>query len=246
MKKDLESRSYGWSKFHSELVAFSIIDSPFIIKVHDVFDHSSAYIIVLDMINKGALTKFIRQSGQQYSVDFCRYTLYNICMGVKALHDRNIVHKDIKSDNIYISDTGEIKIADLNLCSFLTNDAPYITKQMGSRGFAAPEVFKEPTKYDKRVDIWSIGILAYELANGTCLPRNDEFDATAQNPSAPEDAFILERTSCYSNEYQNFIDRCLKLDPDERSTIDNLLQDEFLHEAEQLKEAWINDFHQFR
>ena len=66
------------------------------------------------------MTDICIEFNENYSEDFCRYTLYKVAKGLKAMHDMNVLHRDIKSDNILYSADGEIKIADLGLSCFLS------------------------------------------------------------------------------------------------------------------------------
>ena len=67
----------------------------------------------------GSLDAIIKQSHTVYSIEFIKYTLYSSAMGIKALHDINVIHRDIKSDNILCRPNGEIKVADLGVSVYL-------------------------------------------------------------------------------------------------------------------------------
>ena len=87
--------------------------------------------------------------------------------------------------------------------------------------YAAPEIFISKPKYGLKVDIWSLGILAYELKNGSCKPQCE----VNYNNVLSEEAYEIPWVLNDSNTYQNFVNRCLKEDPKMRPTIDELLTD---------------------
>ena len=71
-------------------------------------------------MDNGSMTEMCLNDYENYSEDFCRYTLYKVAKGLQAMHNKNVLHRDIKSDNILYDGDGEIKIADLGLSCFLS------------------------------------------------------------------------------------------------------------------------------
>ena len=78
-----------------------------------------------------------------------------------------MIHRDLKSDTIFIDKKGKVKITDIGLASFLSEDKQMLGTMTGTLVLSAPEVFSEQTLYSKPADIWSFGCLAYEMACGT-------------------------------------------------------------------------------
>ena len=71
-------------------------------------------------MENGPLTKIITDSERNYSEKFCKYTLYKTALGLNKMHNRNVLHRDIKSDNILSNMDGDIKLADLGFSVFLS------------------------------------------------------------------------------------------------------------------------------
>lgn len=84
-------------------------------------------------------------------------------MGLFAMHDLNILHRDIKSDNIFCTSSGEIKVADLGMSLCLTKDQAYRKTKLGTGQWISPEVL-EGGFYSKKIDVWSFGCFMYEIA----------------------------------------------------------------------------------
>ena len=99
----------------NEACLISFLDSEELIKCFGIFKHNNRYITLLEYMNGGHFKEIIRVYNEKYSEDFCRYTIYKVAKGIFKMHNKQVLHRDIKSENILCSDTGEIKIADLGL-----------------------------------------------------------------------------------------------------------------------------------
>ena len=116
----------------------------------------------------GAFTSMLEELAGNYSEGFCKYTLYKTVQGLIDLHSQNIIHRDIKSDNIRCKENGEIKLADFGYAVMLTQQQQSRASKVGTVCWMAPELIeaKEDKQYSNKVDIWSLGIFAIELAQG--------------------------------------------------------------------------------
>ena len=74
----------------------------------------------MEWMDEGALVNIILTKKGELSEDFCKYSLYQVALGLQYMHERNILHRDIKSDDVLCRDDGEIKIADLGFSVLLT------------------------------------------------------------------------------------------------------------------------------
>lgn len=94
----------------------------------------------------------------------------DICRGLQFCHQAGIIHRDIKPANIFVTDRNSYKLGDFGIARMVDAGQKASTK-MGTRAYAAPEQFMSyQDKYDERVDIYSLGLTLYELANGNKLP----------------------------------------------------------------------------
>ena len=76
--------------------------------------------IVLDFMDQGSMEKIVMENHRNYTEDFCRYSLYKVALGLSKMHRHNVLHRDMKSDNVLFSADGEIKITDLGFSCFLS------------------------------------------------------------------------------------------------------------------------------
>ena len=115
---------------------------------------------------EGALTDVLLALNTKYSEDFCKYVLLKTLQGLSFLHDRHVIHRDIKSDNILINMEGEVRLADFGYAVQLTEETEARKTKVGTVCWMAPELIRGERKYKTSVDIWSYGVFAIELANG--------------------------------------------------------------------------------
>ena len=101
----------------------------------------------------------------KYSEEFIRYTLFNAALGIKAMHDKFVLHRDIKSGNILCNPQGDIKVADLGLSVLLSEGESWRRTRTGTKNWFSPEIVKGEM-YSKEVDVWAFGSFAHELGCG--------------------------------------------------------------------------------
>lgn len=136
-----------------------------IVKYYDIYYEGDSVYIVMEYCDSENLAKILKRPMKEHYV---KYYMKQIINGIKYLHDNNIIHCDIKPDNILLTnnkktikicDFGFSKCVDLNLTQNETNNI------CGSPYYMAPEIFIDK-KYDYNIDIWSLGVIFYEMIYG--------------------------------------------------------------------------------
>ena len=91
----------------------------YIVNCEEVFDWDGRIYVILEYMNGGSLSSIIKDKGTiQLSEAFCKYSIYCIVLGLQHMHDKQVLHRDIKSDNILVRPDGTVKICDLGLSAF--------------------------------------------------------------------------------------------------------------------------------
>ena len=159
------------------------------------------------------MTNICIEDNENYGEEFCRYTLYKVARGLQAMHRRNVLHRDIKSDNVLYSGGGDIKITDLGFSCFLSEQAEWRKTKKGTPNWIAPEIVAGKF-YSKDIDVWSFGCFAYELATG-----NPPFHTVRNRRQLVYNIInvpVPEIEGNWSAEFKDFVKCCLKRDPKER------------------------------
>ena len=141
-------------------------DNENLIKCHDAYDYKNRLWFFLEFMDAGCLTPIVEERKGKIPENVCAYIIYQTLQGLYSLHRRNIVHRDIKSDNILINNEGDLKLADFGYAAQLTLERDNRTTKVGTVCWMAPELILGKASYDAKVDIWSLGIFALELATG--------------------------------------------------------------------------------
>ena len=197
----------------------------------------------MEIMDGGAFTAICENTEVNVSVEFCKYTLYKTLMGLNYIHSENIIYRDVKSDNVLCNEDGDIKFCDFDYAVMKTEENQTFTDKFGTFAWMAPELVAGGKAYDERVDIYSCGIFAIELAQGKPPWLEEHHTRILFNKVAKELPKIDKE---WPAEFQDFIDCCTIKDPDQRWSIAKLLKHPFLEGADGMKEAWKTDFRKWR
>ena len=139
-----------------------------IAQVYDHFKEGSSYYIIEEYIDGYALGDLIKKE-RYLSDEAALLILSDCCKALKYAHDKNVVHRDIKPANIIISKEGEVKLVDFGIASSLDDTEEGLTQDgmvLGTPAYMSPEQIKDTKTVDKRADIYSLGVMLYEMVTG--------------------------------------------------------------------------------
>ncbi|MCJ1417404.1 Protein kinase [Xylographa parallela] len=184
--------------------------------------------VIMEYMNGGALTDVIENNdsiSEDQIAAICRET----CKGLAHLHGQDIIHRDIKSDNVLLDTHGRVKITDFGFCAKLTADKSKRATMVGTPYWMAPEVVRQK-EYGPKVDIWSLGIMTIELIESEPPYLNEE-PLKALYLIATNGTPKLKNPESITTALKQFLSTCLCVDVKSRSNAVDLLQCEFLRRA---------------
>lgn len=152
-------------RFQNESKAIAVLSHPNIVKVYDVSFGDMLQYIVMEYIDGVTLKEYIEQQGSLSWKDAIHFTI-QILKGLQHAHDKGIVHRDIKPQNIMLCRDGTIKVTDFGIARFARSEHKTMTdKAIGSVHYISPEQARgEPT--DEKADMYSVGVMLYEMLTG--------------------------------------------------------------------------------
>jgi len=139
-----------------------------IVQVYDHFKEGASYFIAMEYVDGTSLDKLIEKNSG-LSNEAAVLIFLQMCNGLKYAHDLGVIHRDIKPANILISREGEVKLADFGIATSKEMDEDGLTKAgmtLGTPAYMSPEQIADTKNVDKRADIYSMGVVLYEMVTG--------------------------------------------------------------------------------
>ena len=178
-----------------------------------------------------------------------------VLQGLIIIHDKKLIHRDIKGANILLSEDGYAKLGDFGVGTKLLLKENYRTSIKGSPYWMSPQVIQKEN-YNSKTDIWSLGITCIELTQGeppfSDLNPNEVMDFIG-NKKFIFDDFFQKKKSNYSKEFINFVSKCLEINPEKRANAKELIKHEFIVKyakdniyLKQLLKKYENDMDNYR
>lgn len=232
------------ARFYREARIAGKLSHENITAVYDMGEEGNTIFIVMEYLPGKDLRKLIRENAQLSLGQKLEYAR-QICRGLAFAHQNGVVHRDIKPENIKILDSGKIKIIDFGIAKPETADeatggetATLLTQagtRIGTPWYMSPEQVKGVTT-DKRADIFSFGVVFYELLTYKKPFEGDDTTVLYRIVHEPPQSFEL-RESSLSGEILQVLLRCLEKDPDKRYVDCDELEVDITRIAERASEA---------
>ena len=241
-KKPIEKFRHRMKKIQAETELMKRFNHKNITKILEVFNDEEYMLIVMEYINGGNLFSFVKKR-RKLSEKMARFLFRQIILGIHHIHSKNVVHRDIKLENILIDFNNNVKICDFGIGKVLDNENQLLFDKCGTPMYMAPEIVlaNEDNGYKGfPVDIWSSGITLYIMLSGS-LPFS------LRNKNKKEDIFLSiakDKNNVYlqnqiinvnpkkieyiSKDAQDLLEKILNKDPEKRLTCSEILNHPWL------------------
>ncbi|KAM4689858.1 testis-specific serine/threonine-protein kinase 1-like [Rhinophrynus dorsalis] len=215
-----------------ELEILPMLDHPSIIKTYEIFNTSHGKTcIIMELADKGELLHFIIRR-KVLPEDESRKLFGQLVRAVKYCHDLNIVHRDLKCENVLLDSKCNIKLTDFGFGKQLTCDGAGNTNLSrtfcGTPSYAAPEVLLRKPYQAKASDVWSLGVILFVMVCGK-MPFDDDTNITRMIRMQIQHQVNFPPNKHFSSEYKDLVCRMLQPDVPRRLTVDEVLSHRWLH-----------------
>ncbi|XP_076073615.1 cyclin-dependent kinase-like 1 isoform X13 [Mytilus galloprovincialis] len=224
-----------------------------LVNLIEVFRRKKRLYLVFEFVDHTVLDE-LEKCPNGLDENTVRRILWQVLKGVEFCHVHNIIHRDVKPENILVSKSGVVKLCDFGFARTLAQPGESYTDYVATRWYRAPELLVGDTKYGKAVDIWAIGCLLSEMLTGEPLfPGDSDIDQlyhivkcfgnlTARHkevflrnplfvgmriPEVKETVPLEKKFNRISSNALDLMKQSLRLDPDDRPTCTQLLKHEF-------------------
>jgi serine/threonine protein kinase len=163
-------------RFTREAQALAALSHPNIVTIHDFGQAGGFYYLLMEFVDGANLRQLLR--ARKFTPEEALAIVPPLCDALQFAHDRGIVHRDIKPENLLLDKSGRVKVADFGIAKMLgappegepgsagAASAEATPSVMGTPGYSAPEQKTDPRRVDSRADIYSLGVVFYELLTG--------------------------------------------------------------------------------
>lgn len=220
LEKGMIKTSSAKAKVQREIEIHRMMDSFHIIRLLEVFENDTYIFFVMEYADKGDLLGYVRRKGP-LSEEQARDIIVQVVIGLESCKAKNVLHRDVKLDNILLTSDGSSKLCDFGI-SLVMTPGELVFDQSGTPAYIAPELLKGLGYSGFKADIWNLGITLYTMLTGTipfkCL------DVPQLHALILEGKFDFPEEPQLSAEVRDLIRKVLVLDPDERLSLEEVRQ----------------------
>ncbi|KYN33316.1 Neither inactivation nor afterpotential protein C [Trachymyrmex septentrionalis] len=192
---------------------------------------------VMELCEGGTIMDLVRgiiASDKRIQEEHIAFILKEVIKALIHLHEHNVIHRDIRGNNIVLTKEGEVKLVDFGLSRTMKNEFEKRRTYIGSPSWMAPEMIGSKDSgvdsgYDSRIDVWAIGITAIEVADGKA-PFQDMHPTRALFQIIRNPPPTLYRPANWSKNLNDFISECLEKNPENRPYMMEIIEHPFLSE----------------
>jgi serine/threonine protein kinase len=201
-------------------------DSPYILRYYGSYLKDNKVWIIIEYCDAGSVLDLMKITKKTLNEEQIASITQMVLKGLKFLHSNKKIHRDIKAGNILLNHDGFAKLADFGVSAQLCDSFSKKNSRIGTPYWMSPEVIQK-SEYDFSTDIWSLGVTCIELAEGE-PPYSNIKPLQAMMMIVKNPPQGLSNHDSWSEEFNDFINKCLNKYPEKRPNVDELLNHPFI------------------
>ena len=223
LKPEYSSDNSFVSRFRGEAESCAGLTHPNIVSVYDVGDEGDLHYIVMELVEGITLKRYIEKKGQLEIKEAVGIAI-QIAQGLEAAHNKHVIHRDIKPQNIILSKEGKVKVADFGIAKAATTTNTIQECAAGSVHYLSPEQARGYS--DERSDIYSLGITMYEMLAGRVPYAGDNNVSVALAHISESATPLFELNANITPAVEKIVRKCMSKKPERRyATAGELIAD---------------------
>lgn len=220
LRRELAYSDEAMARFRREVRVLASLDSPHIVKAFDAGGYEGMPYLVMERLSGRGLDELVATGavGPRRALEL----VVRLLEGLAVAHAAGIIHRDLKPSNVWITDDDEVKILDFGVAKMLApTEAPgdvdgKLTGTgavLGSPAYMSPEQLVSSKEADERADVWSVGVLLYEVLTGKMLFGAETVGGIFANVIRMDIPSLRDALPGASPELEHVLSRCLERDP---------------------------------
>lgn len=210
----------------TETKILSYFKHPNIVGYYGDFIDKNIFHIVMEYADGGDLSEQIENASNYFTEDRILDWFIQICLAIKHIHDRKIVHRDLKAENVFLMKNGTVKLGDFGIAKILDKTTSLTRTAIGTPYNLSPEICLG-RKYNGKSDIWSLGCILYQLCTLKHPFDSNSLNGLMMKITKSQQAPI---PSIYSSKLAELTKTLLQKQPNKRPTINQILNIDFIHD----------------
>ncbi|XP_021360086.1 probable serine/threonine-protein kinase pXi isoform X2 [Mizuhopecten yessoensis] len=203
-----------------------------VLKYIESFEDEDTLNIVTEFCEGGDLEDYLRErKGRQLAEQHIALWIYQVVLGLQYIHEQNILHRDLKTKNLFLTDSLNIKVGDLGIAKVLDGEKAKAMTFVGTLTYMSPEQFQHKP-YNHKADVWSFGCCAFEMV---ALRRAFNSPVLFQNVQNIQNGKLPEFPDGYTASLKDLVFSMMRTEPKQRPSATKLLQHSLLQEASNWK-----------
>lgn len=221
------------AKLRSEIAIHRSLDHDKVVKFYDYFEDSEHVYIMLEVCPNQTLNEFMRRRpAKRLSEPEAMFYIYDLVMALQYLHQRRVIHRDLKLGNLFLDEEMRLKVGDFGLAAQLEHDGEKKRTICGTPNYIAPEILEGKHGHSYEVDVWSLGVILYTMIIGR--PPFETSDVKTTYKRIRINQYTFPDTVRVSQQAKDLISSILRTDPRSRPSLEEILNSSWFQSSTRL------------